>query len=116
MRRGPLWYYVISRVKVGLGAALSGVIGQGAAVSLVPLLSVQNVNACFSDILSGTDFLYDAASNLSARPVLYTMRAELIGHFEPCMTEIYLHMFARMADYIRTHPYISSSGRQTSNC
>ena len=33
-----------------------------------------------------------------------TMRAELIGHFEPCMTEIYLHIDARMADYIRTHP------------
>ena len=34
-----------------------------------------------------------------------TMRAELIGHFEPCMTEIYLHIYARMADDIRTHPY-----------
>ena len=33
------------------------------------------------------------------------MRVELIGHFEPCMTEIYLHIDARMADYIRTHPY-----------
>ena len=33
------------------------------------------------------------------------MRVELIGHFEPCMTEIYLHLDARMADYIRTHPY-----------
>ena len=33
-----------------------------------------------------------------------TMRAELIGHIEPCMTEIYLHIDARMADYIRTHP------------
>ena len=33
-----------------------------------------------------------------------TMRAELIGHFEACMTEIYLHIDARMADYIRTHP------------
>ena len=33
-----------------------------------------------------------------------TMRAELIGHFKPCMTEIYLHIDARMADYIRTHP------------
>ena len=32
-----------------------------------------------------------------------TMRAELIGHFKPCMTEIYLHIDARMADYIRTH-------------
>eukprot|EP01048_Picozoa_sp_COSAG05_P017316 COSAG05_NODE_2342_length_3204_cov_5.613205_4_plen_33_part_00 len=32
------------------------------------------------------------------------MRAELIGHFEPCMTDIYLHSFARMAEYIRTHP------------
>ena len=26
-----------------------------------------------------------------------TMRAELIGHFEACMTEIYLHIVARMA-------------------
>ena len=34
------------------------------------------------------------------------MRAELIGHFEPCMTEIYLHIDARMADYICTHPYL----------
>ena len=33
------------------------------------------------------------------------MRTELIGYFEPCMTEIYLHIDARMADYIRTHPY-----------
>ena len=32
-----------------------------------------------------------------------TMRAELIGHFEPCMTEIYLHIDARMADYMATH-------------
>ena len=36
----------------------------------------------------------------------YTMRAELIGHFKPCMTEIDLHIDARMADYIRTHPYL----------
>ena len=36
-----------------------------------------------------------------------TMRAELIGHYQPCMTEIYLHIDARMADYIRTHPYMS---------
>ena len=33
------------------------------------------------------------------------MRAELIGHFKACMTDIYLHIDARMADYIRTHPY-----------
>ena len=32
------------------------------------------------------------------------MRAELIGKYKPCMTDIYLHMVARMADYIRTHP------------
>ena len=34
-----------------------------------------------------------------------TMRAKLIGHFKACMTEIYLHIDARMADYIRTHSY-----------
>ena len=33
-----------------------------------------------------------------------TVRAELIGHYQPCMTDIYLHIDARMADYIRTHP------------
>ena len=33
------------------------------------------------------------------------MRSDIIGHFKPCMTEIYLHIDARMADYIRTHPY-----------
>ena len=33
------------------------------------------------------------------------MRVELIGHFQPCMTDIYLHIDARMADYILTHPY-----------
>ena len=33
-----------------------------------------------------------------------TMRVDIIGHFEPCMTEIYLHIDARVADYIRTHP------------
>ena len=38
-----------------------------------------------------------------------TMRAELIGHFQPCMTDIYLHIDARMADYIRTHPYLCST-------
>ena len=36
--------------------------------------------------------------------VVRTMRVELIGHLKSCMTEIYLHIVARMADYIRTHP------------
>ena len=34
------------------------------------------------------------------------MRVELIGHFKPCMTEIYLYIDARMAYYIHTHPYM----------
>ena len=38
-----------------------------------------------------------------------TMRADIIGHFQPCMTDIYLHIDARMADYIRTHPYLHCS-------
>ena len=37
-------------------------------------------------------------------PTQSTMRLQLIGHFEPCMTEIYLHIDARMADYMATHP------------
>ena len=32
-----------------------------------------------------------------------TVRVDTIGHFKPCMTDIYLHIDARMADYIRTH-------------
>ena len=35
------------------------------------------------------------------------MRADIIGYFKPCMTDIYLHIDARMADYIGTHPYFS---------
>eukprot|EP01048_Picozoa_sp_COSAG05_P012725 COSAG05_NODE_1298_length_5245_cov_2.350107_4_plen_190_part_00 len=37
----------------------------------------------------------------------------LIGHYQPCMTEIYLHILMRacMADYFRAHPYVSSKGR-----
>eukprot|EP01048_Picozoa_sp_COSAG05_P020170 COSAG05_NODE_3356_length_2127_cov_1.993261_3_plen_85_part_00 len=34
----------------------------------------------------------------------HTMRVELISHFKPCMTDIYLHFDARMADYIHMHP------------
>lgn len=34
------------------------------------------------------------------------MQAELIGLLKPCITYIYIQIFARMADYIRTHPYI----------
>ena len=34
----------------------------------------------------------------------YTIRVELIGHFKPCITDIYLHIDARMSDYIHTHP------------
>ena len=33
------------------------------------------------------------------------MRVEIIGHFKPCMTDLYLDIDARTADYIHTHPY-----------
>jgi len=29
---------------------------------------------------------------LKQRGTIYTMRVELIGHFKPCVTEIYLHI------------------------
>ena len=32
----------------------------------------------------------------------------MIDHFKPCMTDIYLHIDARVADYIRTHPYLTA--------
>ena len=43
---------------------------------------------------------------MSLPRALHTMRAKLIGHFQSCMTDIYLHIDARMADYIRTDPYV----------
>ena len=33
------------------------------------------------------------------------VRVQLIGLLEPCTTEIYLYIVARMADYMATHPY-----------
>ena len=33
------------------------------------------------------------------------VRVHIIGHLQPCMTDIYLHIVARMADYMDTHPY-----------
>ena len=41
-----------------------------------------------------------------------TVRAELIRYFKACMTDIYLHIDARMADYIRTHPYRATGNKQ----
>ena len=32
------------------------------------------------------------------------VRADIIGHLKSCTTEIYLHIVARMADYMDTHP------------
>ena len=34
------------------------------------------------------------------------VRVQLIDHFKPCMTEICLHIVARMADYMDTRPYV----------
>ena len=33
------------------------------------------------------------------------VRVQLIVHLQPCMNDIYIHIFARMDDYIATHPY-----------
>ena len=33
------------------------------------------------------------------------VRGDLIGRLKPCMTEMYLHIVARMDDYIDTDPY-----------
>ena len=35
----------------------------------------------------------------------HTMRVQLIGHFQPRMTDMLLHIDARMADYMAPHPY-----------
>ena len=42
--------------------------------------------------------LYYRCAHLTLAPPLLRVRVQLIGHFEPCMTEIYLHIVARMAD------------------
>ena len=33
------------------------------------------------------------------------MRVDIIGHLKSCMTDIYLYIDVRTADYIHTHPY-----------
>ena len=43
------------------------------------------------------EVVFEQPGSLGA-PLQPTMRAELIGHFKPCMTDIYLHIVARMAD------------------
>ena len=46
----------------------------------------------------------DGASAILICNEVRTMRVELIGNSKPCMTEIYIYIDARMADYIHTHP------------
>ena len=43
-------------------------------------------------------------------PTNLRWRVDIIGHLKSCMTDIYLDIDARTADYIHTHPY-SGGGR-----
>ena len=43
-------------------------------------------------------------THVGTRRLRQRVRVDIIGHFEPCMTEISLYIDARMAEYIRTHP------------
>ena len=59
-----------------------------------------------NDIAARVGALHTAEATefaLGAWVATTTMRAELIGHFKACMTEIYLPIDARMSEYIRTH-------------
>ena len=38
------------------------------------------------------------------------MRVDIIGHLKSCMTDLYLDIHARTADYIHTHPYTHPYG------
>ena len=40
-----------------------------------------------------------------AEPYALRVRVDIIGHLKSCMTDIYLDIDARTADYIQTHPY-----------
>ena len=51
--------------------------------------------------LAATRLRYAAEIDPESWPL--QVRVAIIGHFNPCMTDIYLHIDARMADYIRTH-------------
>ena len=42
----------------------------------------------------------------ATRGKLRSLFVRASGHLQPCMTEIYLHIVARMANYMDTHPYI----------
>ncbi len=72
----------------------------------IPPMMVHHVEALSKPTIGFNVFSGSLVSELRSvhkRPSL-RVRAELIGHFKPCMTDIYLHIDARMADYIRTHP------------
>ena len=56
-------------------------------------------SAVFTDVMVSGPAMGDTQSQEGG-----TMRAELSGHFKACMAEIYLHIDARVSDYIRTHP------------
>eukprot|EP01048_Picozoa_sp_COSAG05_P001642 COSAG05_NODE_57_length_23291_cov_75.862668_2_plen_118_part_00 len=53
------------------------------------------IEATSAGIVMGDDMTHVRAP-CCASPA--TMRADIIGHFKPCMTDIYLHIDARMAD------------------
>ena len=44
------------------------------------------------------------------------MRADIIGHLKSCVTDIYLYIDARTADYIHTHPYATKDGNSHEYC
>ena len=87
-----------------------GAVGLAICLGLIPFVSETPIIIAL--LVSSQGFAVSSSTGTSAcrsadieLSLDHTMRVELIGHFEPCMTEIYLYIDARMADYIRTHPY-----------
>eukprot|EP01048_Picozoa_sp_COSAG05_P006911 COSAG05_NODE_468_length_9525_cov_30.402292_5_plen_530_part_00 len=77
---------------------------------LADISTASSYSSSTSAASSSAESYYDAVDwllVLEAVPkgAFDTMRAKLIGHFQPCATDFYLHIDARMAGYIRTHPY-----------
>ena len=49
--------------------------------------------------------LLQSLRNIKSYSAGIRVRVHIIGHLQPCITEIYLHIVARMADYMEAHPY-----------
>ena len=73
-------------------AAVSVIISAAASYFVMGDFELTLHFALGAPIVMGATYLYGRPDGATAPVSAFTMRAELIGHFKPCMTDIYLHI------------------------